>query len=895
VNNADATTPAPEGSLRSALSLSNNYSADPMPDRRVVYFADDIEGGNTIIPAATISIRGDMMLIGRLGDDGRPDITIDGSGNKRVINHTVATAGECFYLFGLNIKNGYYTLTQSGGVNSLSGSAYIQQCVFTGNLGSIGGALYAGKSTTLISCIFKDNTSTGSGGAVNVGTGDLLIENCAFINNKSNSGDGGAVNALPNQALNTIYVVSDCVFAGNSATGSFGGGGAFLGGKSVTISGCIFANNTASSIIPGYQGGGGLYTSYATVTACTFIGNNSLKSSGGGVYAANDSTFVGCTFIGNTAVNGGGGLFAISDAALDGCVFYENEAATAGALHGNHLLMTNCTVTGNVTHNASSGAVESSYRSYIFHVTVTDNIGGGICGLNPGYSVSIYNCIVTENIDTGGSPMQVVGSMINVSSLIEGQDGITHELVFGDNAFDILTGTYRVLEDGIAAYTATAITDAEIDSISDLSTTSLFQKFDVKSALKNDQTGALRSDTEPTYGAVEAGITAEIEPIDTTTAVVSDNNPSMLGEQVVFTATVAAASPDAGTPTGTVSFYNDGIWIGDAVLDASGKAVLSTSELALGMHQITAEYLGDEGFDPSFSPMLEQVVIQDTVPPISPTPGTTYYITATASQGAAISPEGTVAVNEGGSKTFFFTASYAEVDGVPLSPADIEKGYFTFTDVKMNHAISVKGTVQKDVFILSIDVVEGSGRAEYSLNGSPFVEYAGPALMQEGSSLIVKAYAGEGYEFREWRMGEASFSDQQISFDPVEASIHLDLYFAEKSALAGLDGNGNLWSWLIVLVLLLLLAGLLWWFIVFYRRYYDVIKPDDTTAKVIGDDKVHRKSRYAFRIDGGYAGTVVYRIGYDEDDPWKTILPDPDGEYTIPKGEAVDDIIIELR
>src|SRR5207244_2956957 len=49
-----------------------------------------------------------------------------------------------------------------------------------------------------------------------------------------------------------------------------------------------------------------------------------------------------------------------------------------------------------------------------------------------------------------------------------------------------------------------------------------------------------------------------VNPASTTTSVGSDVNPSLAGQMVTFTATIAAVSPGAGTPSGTVQFKIDG-------------------------------------------------------------------------------------------------------------------------------------------------------------------------------------------------------------------------------------------------------------------------------------------------------------------------------------------------
>lgn len=98
-------------------------------------------------------------------------------------------------------------------------------------------------------------------------------------------------------------------------------------------------------------------------------------------------------------------------------------------------------------------------------------------------------------------------------------------------------------------------------------------------------------------------------PVDdsTTTALASSLNPSDVGESVTFTATVR--SP-AGTPTGTVTFLNDGATLGTAKLSA-GVARLETSDLPVGRHPITARYNPTGAFDPSASPVLDQLVNAD--------------------------------------------------------------------------------------------------------------------------------------------------------------------------------------------------------------------------------------------------------------------------------------------
>ncbi len=129
----------------------------------------------------------------------------------------------------------------------------------------------------------------------------------------------------------------------------------------------------------------------------------------------------------------------------------------------------------------------------------------------------------------------------------------------------------------------------------------------------------------------------------TTTTLVSSLNPSNYGQNVTFTASVTST---AGTPTGTVIFYDGLTSIGSATL-ASGKAAISVSLLAAGSHSITAAYQGSSTFAPSTSPVLTQVVngvTTATTLASSPNPSTfgqsvTFTAAVTSSSGT---PTGTV-------------------------------------------------------------------------------------------------------------------------------------------------------------------------------------------------------------------------------------------------------------
>ncbi len=91
---------------------------------------------------------------------------------------------------------------------------------------------------------------------------------------------------------------------------------------------------------------------------------------------------------------------------------------------------------------------------------------------------------------------------------------------------------------------------------------------------------------------------------ETTTTVTSSVNPSVSGQSVSFTATVA--SPEAGVPTGRLTFYDGTTDLGSTTLPAAAVSV----RLPRGSHSITAVYSGDQAFTGSTSAPLTQTVNQ---------------------------------------------------------------------------------------------------------------------------------------------------------------------------------------------------------------------------------------------------------------------------------------------
>jgi hypothetical protein len=105
-------------------------------------------------------------------------------------------------------------------------------------------------------------------------------------------------------------------------------------------------------------------------------------------------------------------------------------------------------------------------------------------------------------------------------------------------------------------------------------------------------------------GSTSKPVKQVVSKATTTTALVSSQNPSSVGQSVTFT---ASATPEfGGTVTGTVPFY-DGTTLLKTVPLSGGAAKFTTATLTSGTHIITATYDGSTSFDGSSASLTQTV------------------------------------------------------------------------------------------------------------------------------------------------------------------------------------------------------------------------------------------------------------------------------------------------
>ena len=182
-------------------------------------------------------------------------------------------------------------------------------------------------------------------------------------------------------------------------------------------------------------------------------------------------------------------------------------------------------------------------------------------------------------------------------------------------------------------------------------------------------TASYGGDTSYSAGGTSSATAMVVGKSPSAVGVASSANPSFFGQSVTWTASVAAAAPGAGAPTGVVTFSDGSTVVGTATL-ASGTATFTPASLQPGTHAITATYGGDGNFLGG-SGALSQVVNPATtsIALSSSAPSSVYGLPVTFTATLAVTagagtPGGTVTFTDG---------------GAPIGTGTLTAGVATFT------------------------------------------------------------------------------------------------------------------------------------------------------------------------------------------------------------------------
>jgi hypothetical protein len=220
----------------------------------------------------------------------------------------------------------------------------------------------------------------------------------------------------------------------------------------------------------------------------------------------------------------------------------------------------------------------------------------------------------------------------------------------------------------------------------------------------------------------------------TITLVAATPNPSGFNQAATLTATVAPAAPGAGSPSGSVQFFDGSTLLGTAPL-SGGTAALTTNGFAAGSHAISATCSGDASFAGSSG------TGELTVNPASSSSTTTVTSSANpATAGQTVTWTATVTApgSPGGSVEFY--------DGGALLGTVVLSGttarYITSALASGGHAITAiylgNGAIPPSTSPAFAQYVQLSGAKS---RGSTVALAASPSSATLGSSVTLTATA----------------------------------------------------------------------------------------------------------------------------------------------------------
>ena len=303
-----------------------------------------------------------------------------------------------------------------GGLYSESFTTIGDNVVFEGNKGRRGGALnvvddYGGYLTDPDyasgarrvkyvhigkNALFKNNSvellgSGGNGGAIEVQSGELSIDDGATFTGNTSKSTGGAIAVCDwSPQLPAKAVLGSAAFTQNSA-GSYGG--AIINEGDVRFNGPVsFVENTAGKI------GGAVCNLNTLNMAAESTFSKNTAGVGGGLYNEGIASLGKASFIENAAADGGGAVFNVHQLTFaDGAVFSGNSATDGGAVYNDF------------SEDKDGNAVSAGSLAFNGGARFTGNTAGGLGGaiyntrsitLNPGAGQEI---VFSGNTDSTGS------------------------------------------------------------------------------------------------------------------------------------------------------------------------------------------------------------------------------------------------------------------------------------------------------------------------------------------------------------------------------------------------------------------------------------------------------------------------------------------------------------
>ena len=370
----------------SSVSFENNTAANG----GAVALSDAVNSkatfnGNTLSPNTATANGGSLYIPGNatVVFNASQSFTGNKAANGGAVWANTLPSPSQTVTFTNNTASGAGGAVYVGSAGTLSGAFK-----FTTNSAPKGGAVYAGANLTVSGGSFSENTASESGGAIYAdGTATVTGGDFTAKNTATGAGSDMGGGAIWAKEITVEPSGSDPVtFAGQVAQKD---GGALFSKGSLNATNAIFRKNTA-------EGSGGAVMAQGTVTLTqTSFSENNSKQKGGAVYAGDTAKITSSVFDGNTA-KGDGGAVALDKSTAD----FE---MTATAMLGNSAGDFASSGQGGALYlNLKAAKIDRSTFSGNSSQSASDGQGGAV-RLQATAQSTLTNCTLTGNTVTGNT------------------------------------------------------------------------------------------------------------------------------------------------------------------------------------------------------------------------------------------------------------------------------------------------------------------------------------------------------------------------------------------------------------------------------------------------------------------------------------------------------------
>ncbi|HKF21440.1 MAG TPA: Ig-like domain repeat protein [Candidatus Angelobacter sp.] len=605
--------------------------------------------------------------------------------------------------------------TSSTVTSSLNPSVFGQSVTFTATVSAVA----PGAGTPVGTVTFLDSGSPIGTGTLSGGIATFTTSALAGGNHTITTSYGGDGNF--NGSTGSLTGNPQVVNKADTSTTVTSSTNPSVFGQSVTFTATVAAvapgSGTPTGTVTFLDGGSPIGTGTLSGGIATFttsalaVGNHTITSS----YGA-DGNFNGSTgsLTGNPQVVNKTNTATAVTSSVNPAVFGQSVTFTAtispvapgsGTPTGTVTFLDGGSPIGTGTLSGGIATFTASALAVGNH-TITTSYGGdgnfnGSTGSLTG-NPQVVNKANTATAVTSSTNPSVFGQSVTftatVSPVAPGSGTPTGTVTFLDGGSPISTGT---LSGGIATFTTSALAVGNHTITTSYGADGNF----------NGSTGSLTGNPQV------------VNKANTTTAVISSQNPAIAGQPVTFTATVSPLAPGAGTPTGTVTFLDGGSPIGTGTL-SGGIATFTTSALAIGNHTITTNYGGDGNFNSNTGSL-------NTNPQVINKTGTTTAVTSSQNSsalGQAVTFTATVTVVPPGAGTPTGTVTFLD-GGSPMGTGTMSGGVATFTTSSLaagNHNITT-----------SYPGDTSFNGSTGSLTGNPQVVVAPPSIAKAFNPAVI--------------------------------------------------------------------------------------------------------------------------------------------------------------